>query len=51
MLEGGSKSEDTGKILRLQNNPKLLSWAENFNKLFNVMDRKIKFSAQDRDLE
>ena len=30
---------------------KSLSWAENLNKLFNVLGGKFKFSAQDSDLE
>ena len=35
-------SEDTGRFLLL------LFWADNLNKLFTVMGRKFKFSAQDR---
>ena len=50
--KGGFKSEETGKILRLQHKySKLLSWAENLNKLFTVLGGKFKFSAQDRDLK
>ena len=30
---------------------KLLSWAENLNKLFTDLGGKFKFSAQDSDLE
>ena len=30
---------------------KSLSWAENLNKLFIVLGRKFKFSAQDSDVE
>ena len=45
----GIMSEDCGRFLLPQNRySKLLSWAENLNKLFAV---KFKFSAQDRDLE
>ena len=50
--KGGFKSEDTGKILRLQHKySKSLSWTENLNKLFIVLGGKFKFSAQDCDLE
>ena len=50
--KGGFKSEDTGEFLLLQNKySKLLSWAENLNKLFTVLGGKFKFSAQDSDLE
>ena len=50
--KGGFRSEDTGEFLHLQHKySKLLSWAENLNKLFTVMGVKFKFSAQDRDLE
>ena len=46
--KGGFKSEDTGEFLLLQNKYfKLLSWAENLNKLFTVLGGKFKFSAQD----
>ena len=45
-------SEDTGEFLLLQNKySKLLSWAENLNKLFPVLGGKFKFSAQDSYLE
>ena len=44
-------SEDTGRFLLLQHKySKLLSLAENLNKLFSVMGGKFEFSAQDRDL-
>ena len=46
------KSEDTGKIIHLRHKySKSLCWAENLNKLFNVLGGKIKFSFQDSDLE
>ena len=49
---GGFTSEDTGNFLLLQHKySKSLSWAENLNKLFTVLGRKFKFSAQDSDLE
>ena len=52
LTKGGFKSEDTGKILRLKHKySKSLSWAENLNKLFTVLGRKLKFSAQDSDFE
>ena len=41
--KGGFKSEDTGKILRLQRKYfKSLSWAENLNPLFTVLGGKIQ---------
>ena len=50
--KGGFKSEDTRKILCLQHKcSNSLSWAENLNKLFTVLGRKSKFSAQDSNLE
>ena len=49
---GGFTSEDTGNFLLLQHKySKSLSWAENLNKLFTVLGRKFKFSAQNSDLE
>ena len=51
-IKGGFKSEDTGELLLLKNKySKLLSWAENFNKMVAVLGGKFKFSAQDSDLE
>ena len=51
-IKGSFKSEDTGEFLLLQNKySKLLSWAENFNKMFTVLGRKFKCSAQDSNLE
>ena len=45
-LKGGFKSEDTGEFLLRQNKcSNSLSWAENLNKLFNVLGGKLKFSA------
>ena len=45
-------SEDTGVFLHCQNKySKSLAWAENFNKSFTDLDGKLKFSAQDSDLE
>ena len=50
--KGGFYSEDTGEFLHCQNKySKSLSWAENLNKLFNVLGGKFKFFAQDSDLE
>ena len=67
MLEGGSKSEDTGKILRLPTQisqitilsrklgrflgPSKDISAEKVDKLVTVLGGKFKFSAQDSDLE
>ena len=49
---GGFKSEDTGKIVRLQHKySKSLSSAENLNQLFTVLGGKFKMSAHDSDLE
>ena len=51
-IKGGFKEEDTGWFLLLQQKySKSLSWAENVNKLFTVLGGKLKFSAQDSDLE
>ena len=45
-------SEDTGNFLRPQHKYSIsLSWADNLNKLFNVLGEKFKISAQDSDLE
>ena len=50
--KGGFKSEDTGKSLGLQYEySKSLSWAENLDKLFNILGGKFKFSGQDSDVE
>ena len=50
--KGGFKSEDTEEFFHCQNKySKSLSWAENLNKLFTVLDGKFQFSAQDSDLE
>ena len=50
--KGGLKSEDTGDFLHCQDEySKSLFWVENMNNLFAVLGRKIKFSAQDSDLE
>ena len=46
--KGGIMSEGTGRFLLLQNKySKLLSRADNLNKLFTVMDGKFKFSARE----
>ena len=51
-FKGGSKSEDTGKILRLQHKySKSLSWAENLNFPHKTVNNFFKFSAKDNDLE
>ena len=51
-VKGGFKSEDTEEFFHCQNKySKPLSWAENLKKLFTVLGRKFKFSAQDSDLE
>ena len=48
----GLKSEDTEEFFHCQNEySKSLFWAENSNKLFTVLGKKFKFSAQDSDLE
>ena len=50
--KGGFKSEDTGEFFHCQHKySKSLSSAENLNKLFTVLGRKFKFSAQNSDLE
>ena len=50
--KGGFKSEDTGEFFHCQHKySKSLSWAENLNKLINVLGGKFKFSAQDSDME
>ena len=39
------------KFMQFKKDFKSLSWVENLNMLFTIMGGKLKFSAQDSDLE